>query len=584
MNVQTPYTVSQASSISSLVVLYSSTFSSGGGRRLLSFVGPDVDDNTHDYLLSTASDGDDRARGTLLIMAAQTVAQTQDWSLSTSFCNTTMSLLAETPTDEQIRHDAKSCIQWHALMSFAMQSRGLSSFPDLYPSLESFKVHAQRDGTMGFASQVLMNPGWIWDILRENHYTRFSTVIPHTLYKMASGFHTTIGHQPKQEQEQQQQKQQHQRRLLQLEVQSQVITGVNFTYAVQWDIVIHNPFNTLVSLASVTGEYYQDQLYLSPPATCNDTGWASCANFKFPNITATTLATTPILLKLADLILVIPTMGIGGSKILEALISDLPYNTSVEQDYITGSRIVHELSFCNYTALTLGPTHSRNILAVCIVSVLVIYFLSIFCCPSPLAMPLLLSTLFPVMVLWGTYTLSPLCFPMLPPTLFRDIYVEVERYFPASVLLPNTFVKKGCLSNGTLISDALYHDDCFIRCTDPPFLMTSWQDTTAWWLCELDTQMCRAVADWVRILPFMRDFISSAYYYADVIRFGAVDDQFTAAHRVCAVFTMYNIGLLVIMIALALMLLPYVTITLVEIVTAISIFLVEAQAVDAVDA
>ena len=62
-----------------------------------------------------------------------------------------------------------------------------------------------------------------------------------------------------------------------------------------------------------------------------------------------------------------------------------------------------------------------------------------------------------------------------------------------------------------------------------------------------------------------------------------MDDQFTGAHRLCAMFTAYNVRLLVIMIALVLLLLPYVLITVIEVLTAVSVFLVEAQAVDAVD-
>ena len=560
LNVQMPYTVSQSSSVSSFVVLYSTGASNS--RRLLSVSAPDP-----------------QHRRELLTTAAVEVLQAS--TFDNMGCNSTMSrFLVYGHNNTQLRQDAKWCVQWHAFASLALEERAVGS----------------SNSSVELATQLLMQPGWMWDALRENHYTRFSTEIPAAFYSMFS----SLFHKYHRNLDQKQQISTHnhnlthnhysthnhnhsRRKLLQFELQqrSQSIPGINLTYAVQWDIVMHNPFATLVSLSSTTGEYYKRQAYLAPPATCKDEGWLACANFKFPNVTV--VENTPLLMRLADFILVLPTLGGGGSSVLEALISDMPYNTTVSEDYVTGARILHDITYCNYTTLTLGPAKNRNILAVCVVSAVVVYLLAIFCCPSALTVPLLMTTLFPIMVLWGTYTLSPLCFPMLPPTLFRDIYVEVEKLLPSAVMLPNTFVRSGCTSNGTLLADGLFHEECFVRCTDPPFLMTSWQDTTAWWMCELDTRMCKAVAEWVHVLPFLKDFVSSSYYYADVIQFGVVDDQFTGAHRLCAMFTAYNVGLLVIMIALVLLLLPYVLITVIEVLTAVSVFLVEAQAVDAVD-
>ena len=40
-------------------------------------------------------------------------------------------------------------------------------------------------------------------------------------------------------------------------------------------------------------------------------------------------------------------------------------------------------------------------------------------------------------------------------------------------------LRPGCAPNGT--RNGLVDDACYLRCNDAPFLMTSWQDTGAWW-------------------------------------------------------------------------------------------------------
>ena len=97
-------------------------------------------------------------------------------------------------------------------------------------------------------------------------------------------------------------------------------------------------------------------------------------------------------------------------------------------------------------------------------------------------------------------------------------------------------------------------------------------------MCELDTTLCVDLASRVRPLPFFEDFVSSAYYYADVIRYGEVD--YLAGHRLCAFFTLYNIGILACGTLLALLLAPSVLMTATEVLLALSTFLVDVQAAE----
>ena len=99
-------------------------------------------------------------------------------------------------------------------------------------------------------------------------------------------------------------------------------------------------------------------------------------------------------------------------------------------------------------------------------------------------------------------------------------------------------------------------------------------------LCELDTTLCVDAAHWAEGVPFFRDYVSSAYYYSDVIRFGAVDDDYVAAHRMCAFFTLYNIGILMCCIGLVMLTAPAIASSALEVVLAVCAYLVDVQAAE----
>ena len=102
-----------------------------------------------------------------------------------------------------------------------------------------------------------------------------------------------------------------------------------------------------------------------------------------------------------------------------------------EADYVTASRLMRDLSSCNYTALTLGPAHPRNILSVLLLATLLVTAISVTCSPGGYVTYVLWGGIFPSLVLWGTYTLSPLCLPLIPPTLMRDVYLELQSIVPS---------------------------------------------------------------------------------------------------------------------------------------------------------
>jgi hypothetical protein len=151
---------------------------------------------------------------------------------------------------------------------------------------------------------------------------------------------------------------------------------------------------------------------------------------------------------------------------------------------------------------------------------------------------------------------------MLPPRLPRDLATGVEQMLPSGSLeIPSFLVSENCTLRGR-ISDGSFDPRCFKRCDTAPFYMLSWQDTLAWWLCDLSPQLGRAAAEnggW------FRDFASSAAYYSDVIAFGDVDPEFVAAHRLCAFMSSHNIVFAALAAAVGAIVLPSVVLAIAEI-------------------
>ena len=177
---------------------------------------------------------------------------------------------------------------------------------------------------------------------------------------------------------------------------------------------------------------------------------------------------------------------------------------------------------------------------------------------------LLWMVCFPIAVLWVAYGMSPLCFPMLPPRLPRDLATGVARLLPPERLeIPSFLVSENCTLQGR-ISDGSFDARCFKKCNIAPFYMLSWQDTLAWWLCDLSPQLGRSAANFMTG-GFFQDFASSAAYYADVIAFGNVDPDFVAAHRLCAFMSSHNIVAAALGAAVGAMVLPSVLIAIAEI-------------------
>ena len=600
MNVMIPYADAAAmgrSGTQHLVVLYN--LIGGYGRKLLAldsiapsaFIPALTDLLAHDEATGVRLSRSKR-RIMNLTAVAMAIASSED-NTSLAYCSMKYATA---------RQDAKACVLAHTWVAYTLRAHNLS----LWYGQEGALVDMLLSGTLlrpSLASlkQLVYRPGWLWDLLHDNEYTRQLVHIPYSIFApMAKWWqqqeppaihnvsvipNVSSGASEASKKKQSMHQSMHQsmnesmnrfgvRRLL------QDTPGVNLTSDVQWSLFVSNPFSSLVSFAGVTALYYTQQQYSKSMPACNDTGLVACVGYSLPPQRST--RATNAISQAADVLMMIPMLGNGGTRVIDAMLSDMPYNETVAKDYITGGRLVRDLSRCDYTVLTLGTERPKNLLAVVILVALFITLLSSFCCPFSCSTFLLWGLLFNVLVIWGAYNISPLCFPMIPPTLMRDIYVEVQMLLPKSWIVPTTFTRAGCDSDGARLSDGIYDPSCFLMCADPPFSMVSWEDTLAWWMCELSTDACTGAARWIGLTNLAPDFVSSAYYYTDVLRFSAVDQEFVSAHRFCAVFTLYNIGFVMTLFIIAAFLTPYICSAVFDLLTGVFVFLIDIQAAESV--
>ena len=230
--------------------------------------------------------------------------------------------------------------------------------------------------------------------------------------------------------------------------------------------------------------------------------------------------------------------------------------------------MIQELGSCNYTTLTFASSPQGGLFYLAITVAVCFSIISFLFCGSVLLPLWVWLVLFPIALFWTAYGISPLCFPMIPPQLPRDLVLGITRLIPSEMEIPRFLVSEECNIRGVVADQRLSPDAdqkrCFKKCTDDPFLMVGWQDTLAWWLCDLSPSLCRAVAD-----RYFRggDFATSAAYFADVIAFSEIDPEFVAAHRLCAAMTSHYLVFALAAAAVAIIVLPSVIVAIAEIFT-----------------
>jgi len=284
-----------------------------------------------------------------------------------------------------------------------------------------------------------------------------------------------------------------------------------------------------------------------------------------------------------------------GEQILNSFTVNMSKQESIENNFFTGQRFSSDLAKCNYTTLTFGPGQSRELLPWALVLGLFIFLFASCCSSSTIVSWILWFIVFPVLLFWSVYNVSPLCWPMIPPKLPHDLVTEISYLVPSSINIPYFLIREDCLSlkrvtNGnitrviphtknimSILSSAPDKSVCFKKCSEDPFLMKSWQDPLAWWVCELDADICKQLASMSKGFPVFKDFASSASYFADVLKIKHEDEEFALSHRFCALFTSHQIILSFIIAFAVLMIAPTILQSIVQIFMGAVLLVVQAS-------
>jgi hypothetical protein len=320
-----------------------------------------------------------------------------------------------------------------------------------------------------------------------------------------------------------------------------------------------------------TVRHYEGGHNQTEAAPCNlSAGLSNCLGYTLPppreNVQEPSL--------LSQILFYVPTLGLGGERIMDAFLSPMPYENAQDQDLITGQRLMQDMGVCNFTRLTLGPSKPRSFLPMFLFLVILFTLVSYMCMPFSFCSSLLWYLLFPVILFWAMYNVSPLCWPMIPPRFVRDVHTEINNLLPTQIAVPRYLVRPHCTVDGRL-SDGTYDPACFTSCADPPFLFKSWQDTLIWWICEASTTACVQAGDYALSMGSFQDLASSADYYASVIDFAYKDPELVQAHRMCAMLSLYNVIFLLMGICIGCYLLPSLLLAVIDIFAGCVILILE---------
>ena len=290
------------------------------------------------------------------------------------------------------------------------------------------------------------------------------------------------------------------------------------------------------------------------------------------------------LVDLTNNVLLFTTGGTtDGTQIMDAILSDIPYNETISNNYFTGRRFLREISTCNYTALTFGSHQQRALLPWLIFLLILFVAITTLCSPSLMITWFMWIFIFPAVLFWAVYNISPLCWPMIPPKFPHDVAAEFTTLIPESIEIPTFLVDRTCSVRG-LLSDGTYDSRCFKQCSKDPFLMLSWQDPAAWWLCDIiSTDACLFAGKSASTWGVFQDFTSSTSYYAEVIAFGSKDNDFVGAHRLCAFFMSYELVFAFMALVMVIFILPSIIQTIVEIFSGAVILLMYASNAEATE-
>eukprot|EP00960_Hanusia_phi_P022541 666943-Hanusia_phi.AAC.10 len=150
-----------------------------------------------------------------------------------------------------------------------------------------------------------------------------------------------------------------------------------------------------------------------------------------------------------------------------------------------------------------------------------------------------LWVLYPPVVVYYAFGVSPLCLPMIPTCLFSDLVDALNFLFPAKLAFPDSLqAYPGCLD----FANATNRSACIVPCSRYPFEYTSWEPELAWWSCMVSTGACKQAMGYLPSLPLLNKMTSLHRHLA--VKAALLDggnSDMIIAQSVCATFNLWRL-------------------------------------------
>ena len=277
---------------------------------------------------------------------------------------------------------------------------------------------------------------------------------------------------------------------------------------------------TGMEITHVMGNYYSHFNAVNQNMNLSTSLWDSLPKFFIPTLLGDPMANWVDYGSYSGIVVrtILSVVGVTMDNIVDFFTS---MNTVSETRY-TFNNIISQLTSCDYAGLTLCAHHSSDFFSTIILAIL--FYMLVNSVMSLLGIPFVSTLLFyslPLLVLWYSYGVSPMCFPMVPPCFADDILSRLNSLFPAVITIPPSLQ---CTSTTT---------PCLVSCTSIGF--DSWQDPLAYAAAAWAGQAAELDYPWLQDITKL---FASKNWTANVIeKINMVHSPEADAYTTCAFVT-----------------------------------------------
>jgi hypothetical protein len=198
----------------------------------------------------------------------------------------------------------------------------------------------------------------------------------------------------------------------------------------------------------------------------------------------------------------------------------------IPRDILTARNLAKDMLMCDFESVMQCTRHNRRIFVSLVISYLIYLIVSVFM--TFVGIPGVSRMFFyaiPLVALWLSYGLSPMCLPMIPTCMLSDVIESIQVVLPAKITWPDALqVYPGCIGpkwydlNATVqippqfANISRFTSACMLPCRDTPFYFDGWESSLAWVVCTLNATTCHTLD-----IPYFPNFNHRVKQYSLVL-------------------------------------------------------------------